>query len=392
MRALIPGRRHRHTVGWDSSRRGAPPRSRPHALVLTLVMLLTGCSPPSIAGVGSHHVTDCLQSLPSAAVATGVFVQPDDGREPVLEELTASQCTIDVSVYLLSDEVIVAALGEAADRGVRVRVMLEQHPFGGGGTQDEDAEAIASGGVEVRWSGSTIRFSHAKFAVIDQQVALIMNQNLTAASFAGNREFGVVTSDPSIVEATQEIFQRDWTHEAPPEVGVPLIMSPDNSRTRYLELIGGAERSIDFYAEVIRDPGIISALVAAERRGVAVRLIVDEALDEDDQDAAARLSHHGVEIRLAGHVYIHAKLMVIDQEMAIIGSQNFTATSLDENRELAIELSDPNAIARCLAVYERDWMRSAPSAPARRSSTEPRDEGDPRSGSDGAEYWFVRGA
>lgn len=297
-------------------------------------------------------------------MATGVFVQPDDGREPVLEELMAAQCTIDVSVYLLSDDVIIAALGAAADRGVRVRVMLEQHPFGGGGTSDEDAGEIAAGGAEVRWSGSTIRFSHAKFAVIDEQVALIMNQNLTTASFTGNREFGVVTSDPPIVSATEEIFQRDWAHEPPPNVGPPLIMSPNTSRIRYLELIEGAERSIDFYAEVIRDPGIIAALAEAERRGVAVRLILDEALDEADQDTAAQLSRHGVEIRLAGHVYIHAKLMVIDQTRAIVGSQNFTATSLDDNRELAIELSDLSAVARCLSVYERDWIRSAPGAPA----------------------------
>ncbi len=136
-------------------------------------------------------------------------------------------------------------------------------------------------------------------------------------------------------------------------------MSPTNSRARYLELIGGARRSIYFYAEVVRDPEIVAALGAAERRGVAVRLIVDDALDEDDQDVAAQLDRQGVEIRLASHVYIHAKAMVIDRELAIVGSQNFTATSLDDNRELAIELSEPSAVVRCLTIFERDWSRSA---------------------------------
>ncbi len=93
-------------------------------------------------------------------------------------------------------------------------------------------------------------------------------------------------------------------------------------------------------------------------------MIVDEAVDEDDQDIAAQLYDQGVDIRLAEHVYIHAKLMVIDREMAIVGSQNFTATSLDDNRELAVELTDPNGLARCLAVYERDWNRSVPGVPA----------------------------
>lgn len=333
-------------------------------LSVVAVMVVTGCGPSSFSSNQGQLVDDCLRALPEPPVATGVFVQPDDGRDPVLEEFTRAGCTIDLSVYLLSDDEIIAALEAAADRGVRVRVMLEEHPFGGGGSHNEDAEAIADGGAEVRWSGSTIRFSHAKFALVDQGVALILNQNLTTASFTGNREFGVVTSDPVIVDTTQEIFERDWVHETPPEVSSPLIMSPTNSRSRYLELIGAADRSIDFYAEVIRDPEIIAALGAAERRGVAVRLIVDEAVDEDDQETAAQLYDDGVDIRLAGHVYIHAKLMVIDREVAIVGSQNFTTISLDDNRELAIELTDPNGLARCVAIYERDWIRSVPGVPA----------------------------
>lgn len=341
-------------------------RNRFTALVVTLGMVaaVTGCAPSAFSPNQGQLVEDCLQALLEAPVATGVLVQPDDGREPVLEEFTSAGCTIDVSIYLLSDDEIIAALEAAADRGVRVRVMLEEHPFGGGGSHNEDAEEIADGGAEVRWSGSTIRFSHAKFALVDEQVALILNQNLTTASFTGNREFGVVTSDRAIVDATQEIFERDWAHETPPDIMSPLIMSPTNSRSRYLELIGDADRSIDFYAEVIRDAEIISALGDAERRGVAVRMIIDEAVDEDDQDVAAQLYDQGVDIRLAEHVYIHAKLMVIDRETAIVGSQNFTATSLDDNRELAVELTDPNGLARCLAVYERDWNRSVPGVPA----------------------------
>jgi len=331
---------------------------------IALALLLGGCSAPSLDNGGDDQVAHCLESIPEPQVATGVFVQPDDGREPVVEELDAATCTIDVSIYLLSDDEVIMALGQAVDRGVRVRVMLEEHPFGGGGSHNEDADGLTASGADVRWSSTEVRFSHAKFAIVDQRVALIMNQNLTTSSFTGNREFGVVTSDPEIVDATQGIFDRDWVHESPGDVSPPLIMSPDNSRSRYLELIRGARTSIDFYAEVIRDPKIMSALQKAEGRGVAVRLILDETLDEDDQDIAARLDDSGVQIRLAGHVYVHAKLMVIDGETAIVGSQNFTKTSLDDNRELAVEVTGPHALARCRAVFERDWSQSAPGAAA----------------------------
>lgn len=331
--------------------------------ILLAFVLLSGCSSPDIAVNQSQLVEDCLRSLPEAPVATGVFVEPDDGRQPVIEELTGATCTIDISIYLLSDAEVIAALEAAGNRGARIRVMLEEHPFGGGGGQREDAEEIADGGAEVRWSGSTIRFSHAKFAIIDEDVALILNQNLTAASFTRNREFGVITSDQAIVEETQRIFDRDWVYETPPAIRSPLILSPTNSRSRYLKVIGDAERSIDFYAEVIRDPEIMAALGDAERRGVSVRLIVDAGVDEDDQEAAAQLQANGVAIRMSRQLYVHAKLMVIDRRMAIVGSQNFTATSLDDNRELAIELTDPYGVARCLAVYEDDWIGATPAQP-----------------------------
>ena len=108
----------------------------------------------------------------------------------------------------------------------------------------------------------------------------------------------------------------------------------------------------------------MAALGAAERRGVAVRLIVDGSMDDADQAVAATLYGHGVEIRLADTLYIHAKLMVIDGEQAIVGSQNYTPTSLDDNRELAIVATDPFILERCLTIFERDWLRAIPGAPA----------------------------
>jgi phosphatidylserine/phosphatidylglycerophosphate/cardiolipin synthase-like enzyme len=300
---------------------------------------------------------------------TGVFVEPDDGRGPILDEMQAASCSIDVSVYLLTDDAVIDELVGAAARGIRVRVMLEEHPFGGGGGQYEVESTLRDGGVEVKWSGSDIRFSHAKYVVVDRQIALILNQNLTNASFEGNREFGSVTTEPDAVLQAQKIFDADWEGSQIDEIDGPLIVSPTSSRSQFLALIDGATERIDLYAEVIRDPEIIDALGSAERRGVNVRLIVNEALDEDQQDTAAQLFGIGVEIRLASGLYIHAKAMVIDGDRVVVGSQNFTATSLDHNRELAIVLENPLLVSRCADVFERDWIRASPGAPVEEKPT-----------------------
>ncbi|CAN5820690.1 hypothetical protein BH24CHL3_BH24CHL3_03940 [soil metagenome] len=333
------------------------------ASVLLVFLVLVSCSSSSSISLSPSTFDDCLATLSQPGSVTGLFVEPDDGHPPVIREIDSASCTVDVSIYILSDDVTIEALGNAVDRGIRVRVMLEEHPFGGGGGQIEVRERLELLGIEVRWSASDIRFSHAKYIVIDRQTALFMNQNLTASAFTSNREFGVTTTDRASVAQAQTVFDRDWDHDPLDDPDGPLIVSPTNSRARYLELIGGAERSIDFYAEVIRDVEIVDAIEDAAARGVQVRLIVDASFDEVTQEFAIQLYNSGAEIRLAETLYIHAKLMVIDGDLAIVGSQNFTSTSLDDNRELAIAIEDPTLLARCLVIFERDWVRSIPGAP-----------------------------
>lgn len=331
--------------------------------LLAILLIASACSPFSNNQHQSDSVAECLAGISSPSPANGLFVEPDDGHDPVVRELAAARCTIDVSVYLLTDDAVIGALTDADARGVRVRVTLEEHPFGGGGTQDEVKSLLDDAGVAVQWSGSDIRFSHAKYIVVDAQVALIMNLNLTTSAFESNREFGITTTDPEAVSQAQEIFERDWQGEAIDDVPGSLIVSPTNSRERMLAMIEHANRSIDLYAEVIRDSEIVSALGAAEARGVAVRLIVDESLDEDTQAIAAELYGMGVEIRIADTLYIHAKLMTIDAEVIVVGSQNFTATSLDQNRELAIVITDAAIVDRAMVIFDRDWQRAVPGSP-----------------------------
>ena len=287
----------------------------------------------------------------------GLFVQPEDKRAPILDELTTARLTIDLEVYLLSDPEIIAALEDAVSRGVRVRVILEEDPFGGSGDHEEVFARLDAAGIEVRWDNGTFRFNHIKAFVIDNRVAIVMNQNLTRSSFDKNRELGVVTTRRADVAHAAAIFAADWTGGAEPADG-PLIVSPTDSRTELLGLITGATRSLDVYAEVVRDEQIVAALEDAESRGVAVRLVVsaDSAENDRGRDEREQLTDSGAEVRLArGGLYIHAKMLLVDGQRAYVGSQNFTATSLDQNRELGIILDDPASIERMSATFAGDF-------------------------------------
>lgn len=304
------------------------------------------------------EATSTLTAGPAAvdsAGVVGIFVEPDDGRAPILTELAAAERNIDLHVYLLSDKEIIDALIGAEERGVRVRVLLEEHPFGGSGQNPMTFDRLQAAGAEVRWSNPAFRFSHIKMFVIDQDVAIIMNLNLSASAFTDNRELAAITTRPPEVTQAVALFEADWEREAEPVRG-PLVVSPTDSRAVLLGLIDSARTSLDIYAEVMRDDEIIQALADAEARGVDVRLVVSPEYGDNDRGETEReqLAREGVEVVLARGVYIHAKAIIVDDQRLWLGSQNFTATSLDQNREVGIVIDDPANVGRAIRVFGAD--------------------------------------
>lgn len=285
-----------------------------------------------------------------------LFILPDDGASVILDELAEADRTIDVTVYLLTADYVVDALGIAVERGVRVRVILEPDPYGGGGDVEADAAQLRALGAAVRFSGKDVRFNHIKTIVVDDRVALVSSVNLTGAGISGNRELGVVSTEPDVVATAAALFAADWAGE-PFTDPSPLVVSPLNSRETAEGLIRSAERTIDVYAEVIRDEAVVGLLMDRSADGVAVRVIVPDEVAPDDAEVYAELGRSGVEVRTMGTPYQHAKMILVDGERALIGSINWTATSMDQNREAGIVVGDALSTARLAAVFAGDWAR-----------------------------------
>ena len=115
----------------------------------------------------------------------------------------------------------------------------------------------------------------------------------------------------------------------------------------------------------MRDPEVMEVLAAAEHRGVAVRLIMSGDPDgtDDNAEERAELAEAGVDVRLArGGLYIHAKMVLVDGARAFVGSQNFTAGSLDQNRELGVLLDDRASVSRLARTFDEDFAEGQPEA------------------------------
>jgi cardiolipin synthase A/B len=287
-----------------------------------------------------------------------LVVLPDDGPASILDEIDAARTSIDLYVYLLPSEDILAALGRAQARDVHLRVILERDPFGGGNSNQESFDRLKAMGASVKWAPDQFQFSHIKMFVVDSQTAVIMTLNLSYSALNLNREFAVVTTEQADVEGASRVFQADWDGD-PVSLGPPFVVSPESSRREITDLIDQARTSIDVFAEVVRDTQARAALIAAAQRGVVVRVLVPDRPADDDATIYRALIGGGVQIRLLADLYSHAKAIIVDGTTAFVGSQNLTAISLDDNRELGMMLTEPANLARLEGTFASDWADSA---------------------------------
>ncbi len=290
---------------------------------------------------------------------TGVqlFVEPDDGTQPVVQFLNQASRSLDIAMYLLSDRSVISAITAAQRRGVKVRVMLEEHPYGNGPGNEAVYRQLEGAGIGVAWSPANFALSHDKYAIADQKQALVGTPNWTHDAFTANREYVVVDDNAGDVSQLAALFSADWTRQAPEIDNPNLVVSPINSRTDVLGLIASAQRSLMLEDEEMQDDQVVAALVAAARRGVAVQVILPLTTGGPDANAAGRstLVAGGVQVKRLAKYYVHAKDLIVDGREGFVGSENISRSSFDQNREVGLLLGDANALEKLTTTFRQDW-------------------------------------
>lgn len=114
-----------------------------------------------------------------------------------------------------------------------------------------------------------------------------------------------------------------------------------------IDLIKRANKSIDIIMFVIKyDPGdqddpandLLYQLVKASQRGVNVRVLVDDTTLKSYPQTIEYLKKSGIEVKLdeSSSKITHAKVIIIDGKIVIIGSHNWTESALKYNHEVSI--------------------------------------------------------
>jgi len=295
-----------------------------------------------------------------------LVVLPDDSAQPILDAISAAAKSIRVKIFVFSDPALTRAVIAAQLRGVKVQVMLNPARRSGEEDNEKTREELVRGGIDVIDSNPDFHVTHEKSMVVDGETAFVTSLNWATKNFTGTRDYAVVTSHKREVGEIVECFEADWNRQRfdPPRED-HLIWCP-GGRDRITSFIDRARHKLFLQNERYQDTVVIEHLVRANRRGVKVHVMTrpphtlkQEKLVEG-LGGLRILDDVGVKIHKLKHLRLHAKMLLADDVDAIVGSINLAPGSLDDRRELAIEVRDEELVERLYKVARHDWEHSHP--------------------------------
>lgn len=320
--------------------------------------------------------------------------------------LDAATQSIDLCTFILGRDAVGGAVIERlcakARQGVRVRLLLDG--MGSLMAGRPDLKPLRQAGVAVSLfvpplrsplKGRTNLRDHRKMLICDagtQQAALWCGgRNLAAEYFEGEggkaawRDLSFSLRG-ALVAQCAALFEHDWNfangraarqpraaapsgtaaaaHSAHSAHTAQLVASgPDQvDDTVYALLLSAAYQARRRIALVtpyfVPDAALLMALCLAARRGVTVDLLLpaksNHRLSDIARNRALRsLADAGARVWLAPRM-LHAKLAVIDDELALAGSANFDSRSLFLNYELMMAFHAADEVRRFAAWYEME--------------------------------------
>jgi len=327
---------------------------------LTLAISLAAAAAAAAMGIAAVPAT-------AASAATGtysLYTEPAKGFSPVYDLINGAKTSIDLTMYELEDTTAEKDLVAAEKRGVDVRVILDQRE------ESENSAAynyLKNNGVHVVYSWSKYYYTHEKCLVVDGTTATIMTANLTSEYYSTSRDFLVTDTNAEDIAAIVKVFNADYAHESvTPGPGADLVWSPTTSQTKLVALINGATTSLRIYADEMDDTAEENAMISAAKRGVDVQ-VVGENEDGEYDSAYTELADAGVHITYYSNpdgFYIHCKVIEADYGTSdakiFIGSQNFSNTSLNENRELGLIISNQTIMKSIATTFAKDFANGTP--------------------------------
>jgi phosphatidylserine/phosphatidylglycerophosphate/cardiolipin synthase-like enzyme len=285
--------------------------------------------------------------------------------EDLAAAIDQARVSVDVAVYDFNLWSLRDALIAAQRRGVQVRMVTESDNM-----DEPEIQELKDAGIEVlgdRREG----LMHDKFAVIDRQEVWTGSTNFTVGS--------VYQNDNNLIRIRSSRLADDYTTEfeemfvddqfgpgSPANTPYPKLtvdgtslevyFSPDDGAlTHLVGLVDNARESVYFLAYSFTSNELAQAMIARAKDGVSVAGVFEESQYRSNTGTEYdNLRTVGLDVRLDGNPHdMHHKVIIIDEQIVITGSYNFSASAEERNDENVLIIFNPQIAAQYLQEFKR---------------------------------------
>ncbi|MBI5140528.1 MAG: phosphatidylserine/phosphatidylglycerophosphate/cardiolipin synthase family protein [Candidatus Vogelbacteria bacterium] len=302
----------------------------------------------------------------------------------MLSAISLARHSIFWESYIIEDDVepdfnFFETLTEKARSGVKVKIVLDG--FGSFGLSGATRKKLTDSGVEICAFNSWFRRIHRKILIVDGRVAFMGGVNI-GQKYKKWLDLQVRLTGKSIVGALTKSFARSYFYCGGADKSLLSIMKKSPLRTTELWLLehfpfAGRLLLPRYYKEKIAQAKekivivtpyfiphnwLIRALSIASGRGVSVEIIMPAKTDLSFINFANHLfaditSKSGLKFFLTKDM-IHAKVLLVDDKVGLVGSNNIDALSFDWNAEASVSFEEEEMIADLRTITEL-WKRDS---------------------------------
>ena len=340
--------------------------------VPTTELQMVEVAPPAVSAVGEWwdvYFTNPTSDSDSFDVSGTV-------AEELIRHIDDAQQSIHVASFEFNITPVAEALIAAHQRGVDVKWVTDDEHGIEADEEDEHGQfaMLEDAGIEVRDDGRTA-LMHNKFWIFDGQIVWTGSTNITVNGIWRNNNNVVVIHLPEVAAIYEREFTEMWSGEFGPtststvdtqEVmvnGVPvqvLFAAEDDVAARLAGLVEGAQRSIRFMAFSFTQDEMGAAVLARANDGVDVKGIFETRGSETEYSEMTPLYCAGVPVRQDGNPRtFHHKVFIIDEQIVVTGSFNFSDNADSSNDENVIIITNAALASEYLLEFERRWAEAS---------------------------------
>jgi phosphatidylserine/phosphatidylglycerophosphate/cardiolipin synthase-like enzyme len=322
----------------------------------------------------------------TAPSGSGSASEPVGGIDaPLISAVNAVQNTLDIAAFEWNNPNLTAAVIAAHDRGVQVRMVVDnEHTIADmEDLLDEGEEApfkdIIDAGIPYR-DDARSGLMHNKFMIMDSTTVWTGSMNYTINGAYRNNNNMLSLRSQRAVQAYQaefdEMFVKGEFASSRSAVNgasfnqdgdaINILFSPEDKPVdSLLALINGAQHDIRFMTFSFTLDSIGEAVLARSQAGVEVQGVFETVGSETTFSEMRRLYCAGIDVRQDGNGGIlHHKVFVVDGQIVATGSFNISESATTSNDENIIIITDPDLAAQYLAEFARVQAIAAAPDPA----------------------------